>query len=546
MRRTILLNILLTLVAAPPLHAGTFQPTPIAPDLGLDALTRGVARSQLNRDVFSDPWSTVTIGSVDLYSVYPYVESRTFQIVSDPRWNRLVIGEAGNSLTAYDGKGQTLGALAQPRGLAVDERNRVYVADAGNDRVLVLEARTEFGDVTLAPLYEIRGLNDPHDVAYSDGGTPFVSGDDVLYVADTGRNRVVAFALVNAGARQIAAIGELGGGPGHFAGPMAIAAGRASGGTLDDVYVADAHSRRIVRLRLAGDRFQWISDVRDDADLVTSLDTDVWGNLYAAAPNRGTITKFNPDLVRVAELREGVSRPRSFDLPFVNLTDHRNGQVQRVAKANGLSVDEWSDASGMRLWTLGADVTGLSMTDGAASEARFTLTDRADVSVEIVDASSGESLSRRSAGSMNAGVWAIPLSDQERSVAASVSAPMLRLSAASSYPGGATTSAQLALHSSGAISPSRASLLGNSPNPAVAFTRISFMLPESEAGSASLRVLDASGRQVRIFRGPFSTGLNQVTWGGTDDQGHDLPAGMYFYRLIAGTRSLTRKLALVR
>ncbi len=152
--------------------------------------------------MFADPWSTVTIGSVDLYSVYPYVESRTFQIVSDPRWNRLVVGEAGNSLTAYDGKGQTLGALSEPRGLAVDEHNRVYVADAGNDRVLVLEARTEFGDVTLAPLYEIRGLNDPHDVAYSDGGTPFVAGDDVLYVADTGRNRVVAFALGNAGWRS--------------------------------------------------------------------------------------------------------------------------------------------------------------------------------------------------------------------------------------------------------------------------------------------------------------------------------------------------------
>ncbi len=127
MRRTILLNILLTLVAAPPLYAGTFQPTPIAPDLGLDALTRGVARSQLNRDVFADPWSTVTIGSVDLYSVYPYVESRTFQIVSDPRWNRLVVGEAGNSLTAYDGKGQTLGALS--------ERQRPCAGAGGAHRV---------------------------------------------------------------------------------------------------------------------------------------------------------------------------------------------------------------------------------------------------------------------------------------------------------------------------------------------------------------------------------------------------------------------------
>ena len=91
----------------------------------LDALTRGVARAQLGRDVFSDPWAAVTIGNVDLYSTFPYVESRTFEIVSDPRWNRLVYGEAGRSLRAYDGAGQPLGALKQPRGLAVDERNRL-------------------------------------------------------------------------------------------------------------------------------------------------------------------------------------------------------------------------------------------------------------------------------------------------------------------------------------------------------------------------------------------------------------------------------------
>lgn len=174
------------------------------------------------------------------------------------------------------------------------------------------------------------------------------------------------------------------------------------------------------------------------------------------------------------------------------------------------------------------------------------LTDRAEVSVEILDAASGASLSRRSAGRLNAGPWSIPLSNDERSAAASAGSPLLRVSAASSYPGGATTTAQLAMHGSGAISPARPLLLGNSPNPAIAFTRISFMLPARDAGSASLRVLDASGRQVKIFPAPFASGLNEVTWNGTDDQGHDVPAGVYFYRLISGTLKLTHKLVLVR
>src|SRR5262249_17381062 len=161
---------------------------------------------------------TVTIGSVDVYDVFPYLEARTFQIVSDPRWNRLIYGESGRTLRAYSGAGLSLGALSNPRGLSVDEQNRVFVADAGNNRVLVLQASTEFGEIQLPPLFEIRGLSGPYDVAYSDGGTPFVHGDDRLYVSDTGRNRVIAYSLGDAGAQQVAAIGDLGSGAGRFAG----------------------------------------------------------------------------------------------------------------------------------------------------------------------------------------------------------------------------------------------------------------------------------------------------------------------------------------
>src|SRR5262249_36634028 len=152
----------------------------------------------------SDPYATVTLETMDVYSVFPYVESRSFQIVSDARWNRLVFGELGKSLGAYDGSGQPLGALKAPRGLAVDERNRLYVADAGNDRIVVFQVNTEFDQMTLSPLFEIRGLSGPYDVAYSDGGTPYVADDDYLYVADTGRNRIVEYELVGDGARPIA------------------------------------------------------------------------------------------------------------------------------------------------------------------------------------------------------------------------------------------------------------------------------------------------------------------------------------------------------
>src|SRR5262249_32124535 len=156
------------------------------------------------------------------------------------------------------------------------------------------------------------------------------------------KNRVVAFALDGDGARLESAIGELGGGPGRFAGPMAVTAGRNEHGNTPDVYVADAHSRRIARLRLEAGSLRWGAEVHHDADLVTSLDADRWGNLYASAPRQG-IRKFNSDLVPVAELRAGLASPRGFHVPFFNVRDHRDGSVARVGQPNALSVESWSD-----------------------------------------------------------------------------------------------------------------------------------------------------------------------------------------------------------
>jgi len=459
-----------------------------------------------------------------------------------------VFGEAGRSLRAWDGAGSTLGALRDPRGLAVDEANRLYVADAGNDRVVVLQAATEFGEVSLAPLFEIRGLSNPYDVAYSDGGTPFESGDDMLYVADTGRNRVVAFALEANGARRVAEVGDLGGGRGHFGGPLAIAAGRDGAGNTPDVYVADAHSHRLVHLRYEGGALRWIGEATHGDDVLTSLETDQWGNLYAAAPNQGRIRKFNAALEPVAELSGDLQRPRTFHVPLFTVRDHRSGTVQRAGRASGVAVDQWTDASGVSLWNLGVEVKALAVNAGAAGGARsasFLLTDQADVTVELFDAASGRSLARHPAGTLGAGTHTIPLLDDLSGDAGDV---VLRLTAASSYPDGPTTTAQARLGAGGgpATAAGGLALFANSPNPVTASTRIAFALTPAAVPGASLRVVDAAGRTVRTFAGGFVPGINTITWDGADARGHRVPAGVYFYGLDAGGQSFHRKLVLVR
>jgi hypothetical protein len=547
-RRAILLTLGITLVAASGPRAGTFERTRIVPDLGLDAITRGVTREQVGRDVFSDPWSTVTIGHVDLYASFPYVESRTFQVVSDPRWNRLVFGEAGQALSAWNGAGTALGALKEPRGLAVDDRDRLYVADAGHDRVVVLQASTTYGDLTFEPLYAIEGLHGPYDVAWSDGGTPFDPGDDLLYVADTGRNRVAAFALGAGSAREVAATGTLGSGAGCFAGPMAIRAGRDAGHSTRDVFVADAHNGRIVHLVHEGGAFRWAGEAPAGADVVTSLDTDQWGNLYAAAPNRGVVRKYAPDLTPVAEMRGDLVRPKSFHVPFFTVRDHRTGTVTREGRASGLTVEEWTDASGVRLWNLGLEVPELAVSGGDAPAARFTLTDRAAVTLEIADAATGATLVRRAAGAMSAGSHTLPLGDDDRAAVAGHGDLKLRVVAASAYAGGPTALAEAGFQWSGAGSiapPARALMLGSAPNPASRSTRIAFALPSSEAGQATLRVYDSMGRAVRALGGTFAAGRNEVAWDLRADGGTRVAPGVYFARLKTGTRELSQRLVVI-
>ena len=530
--------------------AATFAPAPLAPDLGLDALTRQVTREQLGRSLFGDPWATVTISHVDVYDRFPFVESRHFIVVSDPAWNRLVYGETGKSLSAFDGVGTSTGALAAPRGLAVDDADRIYVADAGNSRVLVLQANTTFDQLTLTPLFAIDGLSDPSGVAWSDGGTPFDPHDDALFVAETGKNRVAAYTLADGAARLSATLGALGAGDGHFAGPFSVAVGRESGASTGDVYVGDAHNRRIVRLGWNGAQLSWRGSAPSGADAIPSLATDEWGNVYAAAPQQGAVLKFNAGLERIAELRDGLTRPRALTVPYFTVRDHRDGRVVRTGQPAALVLEPWGEATGLKRWDLGVSVEGLAVAGADAPVASFTLTDRAAVSLELADRASGRVLARRDAGTFDAGHVSVPLTAADLAAAPATGDLVLKLTATPAYAAGgspATASVALAARGGGLVPPSAAMLLPAWPNPARFGTHFRFALPAAAADRASLTVMDAGGRRVRAFPGPFAAGMNEVAWDGLDGDGHAVRSGLYFYELsLPGSPKLSHRLVVVR
>ena len=85
----------------------------------------------------------------------------------------------------------------------------------------------------------------------------------------------------------------------------------------------------------------------------------------------------------------------------------------------------------------------------------------------------------------------------------------------------------------------------NAPNPFTESTMIGVVLPERSV--MDVAVFDVAGRRVAtIASGTRSAGEHELTWDGTDDAGKRVGAGVYFYRLETGGKTLTRKLVVMR
>lgn len=83
------------------------------------------------------------------------------------------------------------------------------------------------------------------------------------------------------------------------------------------------------------------------------------------------------------------------------------------------------------------------------------------------------------------------------------------------------------------------------PNPVRGTTRIAFEL--SRGGSIRLRIFDAAGRRVRDLTSSWHpAGSGSSTWDGRDGTGAAMSSGVYWVRLEAEGRSLTRRIVLLK
>lgn len=142
-----------------------------------------------------------------------------------------VFGPDGSLLRSFGKEGEAAGEFAYPNGITADRLGRIVVADSNNGRVVVLDAEgTPVMTLGRGGSGESMGL--PRGLA--------VDERNRLYVADTVNHVVLAFELGDAGARQLFSFGGQGIGDGEFNFPNGVAldaAGR--------IYVADRENNRV-------------------------------------------------------------------------------------------------------------------------------------------------------------------------------------------------------------------------------------------------------------------------------------------------------------
>jgi hypothetical protein len=111
--------------------------------------------------------------------------------------------------------------------------------------------------------------------------------------------------------------------------------------------------------------------------------------------------------------------------------------------------------------------------------------------------------------------------------------------------GGKTYYGPVIANLGGAFSPAGVLLLPNRPNPFSNETVISYQTSGTQL--VSLNIYNISGQLVRTLReGTQSPGLYNTSWDGRDRLGRRVPNGIYICRLNTGSKTLIRKMTLVR
>lgn len=95
------------------------------------------------------------------------------------------------------------------------------------------------------------------------------------------------------------------------------------------------------------------------------------------------------------------------------------------------------------------------------------------------------------------------------------------------------------------LPPAKTELYHNFPNPFNPSTCIKYDL--ANAGKVNLEIYNVKGQKVRsLIDNMQDAGSKEIIWDGKDDEGRNVTSGVYFYQLISGNFSKSRKMILIK
>jgi DNA-binding beta-propeller fold protein YncE len=179
----------------------------------------------------------------------------------------------GFFLLAWGGEGNAPGQFKDPCGVAVDAMGQVYVADTFNNRVQVFDGNGKY------ILHFKGGFFAPRGIA--------VDGKGCIWVADSANGVVKIFSSEG---KQLKEVGRKGKGKGEFDAPNSIAFDQKG-----NVYVADTGNRRVQILDREGN---YVSEFKVDGWQQSVfnepyLDIDDRGDIYLTDPPGNRILKYS-------------------------------------------------------------------------------------------------------------------------------------------------------------------------------------------------------------------------------------------------------------
>lgn len=339
-------------------------------------------------------------------------------VVTDPSWNRIIWGRSGQMPNAYGSAGSGVGQFSHPMGAAMSRREGdwhvVFVADAGNNRVVILAVGNPVVGFTSAPVVKWLGaidasetgspLNNPQAVAWDPSNTWSLS-DDRLFIADTDNHRVVVYQVgldpVNGiiSSRFLSAFGSPGTGTNQFLTPVGITV-NSFGSLRTDVYVSDGANHRVSL---------WYYDTSDPSTPASSptpvvqrslpgftpmgLTQDAYGDVLVTDYTGGLLWKLTAYALTPVKSVGGSSSwaTGQFNYPtdtkVVNsYSQSPSGALVKTALPYTSTVERWTPTTGIQLHRLGVDVDSLSVNStGGHATIAFLFTGTGSYTVTIRD-----------------------------------------------------------------------------------------------------------------------------------------------------------------